>query len=49
MKKLDELIQAIVLDALEKHPKGLTEKQIKKIVDKKLKKILKIVDLFNQI
>lgn len=49
MEKFDELIQAIILDALEKNPEGLSEKQIIKIVEKKLKKVKKMIDLFNEI
>lgn len=43
---LNELIEAIILEELEKHPEGLTTKQIEKIVRKKLKKLKKILDLF---
>lgn len=43
---LNELIEAIILEELEKHPEGLTTKQIQKIVNKKLKKVKKILDLF---
>jgi len=37
----DELIQALILNELEKEPDGLTEKQITKKVRKKLKLIKK--------
>ena len=43
---LNELIEAIILEELERHPEGLTTKQIEKIVRKKLKKLKKILDLF---
>lgn len=48
MKDLEnELIQAIILEELEKHPEGLTTKQIQKAVAKRLKKIKKILDLLH--
>lgn len=37
---MDELIQAIILKALQDNPKGLTTRQIHKIVKRKLKLIL---------
>ena len=44
---VDEIIQAIILEELQKHPEGLTTKQIEKIVNKKLKKIKKILDILH--
>lgn len=44
--KIDELIQAIILEELKKHPEGLTTKQIEKIISKKLKKIKKMLDIW---
>lgn len=46
---IDEIVQAIILEELKKHPKGLTEKQLFKVVKKKLKKLQKMVDLFQSI
>ena len=46
-KQLNELIQAIILEELEKHTEGLTTKQIQKIVSKKLKKVKKMLDLLH--
>lgn len=37
----NELIEALIMNALHKHPEGLTTRQIQKIVKKKLKLILK--------
>lgn len=47
--RIDELVQAIILEELKKHPEGLTEKQIEKIVAKKMKKIKKMLDIFNSL
>ena len=45
--RVNELVQAIILEELKKHPDGLTTKQIEKIVRKKLKKIKKMLDIWN--
>lgn len=37
----ENLIQSLILDALHKHPEGLTTQEIHKIVKTKLKLILK--------
>lgn len=46
MQQIDELVQAIIIDELKKHPEGLTTKQIEKLVSKKMKKIKKMLDIF---
>lgn len=45
-QQIDELIQAIILEELKKHPEGLTTKQIEKLVNKKMKKIKKMLDIY---
>lgn len=47
--QVNELIQAIILEELKKHPEGLTTKQIEKIVAKKLKKVKKMLDIWNSL
>lgn len=45
----NEIVQALILKALEEHPEGLTTKQIHKAVKSKLKKIKKIQKLLDSI
>lgn len=48
--RVDELlVKAIILNELEKNPKELTDKQLEKIVKKKLKKVKKILDIYNSL
>ena len=49
MTDLDNLIQAIIMEELKKHPEGMTEKQITKMVNKKLKKVKKMLDILNSL
>lgn len=46
MINTEKLIQVIILQALNESPKGLTTKQILKIVSKKLKNIKKMLDIY---
>ena len=48
-EQLDTLVQSMILEELEKHPEGLTEKQLYKIIKKKLKKIKKMLDIYNSL
>ena len=45
----DDLIQALILQELKKHPEGMTTKQIHKAVKKKMKKIIKLKKLWEEI
>lgn len=45
---IDEIIQAIILEELKKHPEGRTEKQLYKVINKKMKKIKKVLDIINK-
>lgn len=47
--KENELIEALILNGLHKHPEGLTTRQVQKMVNKKLKLILKYKKLEEKI
>ena len=47
-ERIDEIIQAIILQALKDNPDGLTQRQIKRLVKKKMKKLKKLLILFNE-
>ena len=49
MNDLDNLIQALIMEELKRHPEGMTEKQITKVVNKKLKKVKKMLDILNNL
>ena len=47
-EKSDEIMQSIILQALKDNPDGLTQRQIERIVKKKMKKLKKLLILFNE-
>lgn len=47
-ERIDEIIQAIILQALKDNPDGLTQGQIERLVKKKMKKLKKLLILFNE-
>ena len=47
-ERIDEIMQAIILQALKDNPDGLTQRQIERLVKKKMKKLKKLLILFNE-
>ena len=47
-EKIDEIMQSIILQALKDNPDGLTQRQIGRLVKKKMKKLKKLLILFNE-
>ena len=47
-EKIDEIMQSIILQALKDNPDGLTQRQIERLVKKKMKKLKKLLILFNE-
>ena len=43
-EKIDEIMQSIILQTLKDNPDGLTQRQIERLVKKKMKKLKKILD-----
>lgn len=43
-ERIDEIIQAIILQALKDNPDGLTQRQIERLVKKKNEKVKKIAN-----
>lgn len=44
----EKMMEALIIQALEEHPEGLTTKQIYKIVKKKVKKLKKVLDILTE-
>ena len=47
-ERIDEIMQAIILQALKDNPDALTQRQIESLVKKKKKKLKKLLILFNE-
>ena len=47
-ERIDEIMQAIILQALKDNPDGLPQRQIERLVKKKMRKLKKLLILFNE-
>lgn len=47
-ERIDEIMQAIILQALKDNPDGLAQRQIERLVKKKMRKLKKLLILFNE-
>ena len=47
-EKIDEIMPSIILQALKDNHDGLTQRQIARLVKKKMKKLKKLLILFNE-